>query len=360
VPVFSQYESSVKRISFFMKDCLKIAVRIILGLFLFISQVRAQNSGKLWNSPLQIVSQPQGRFSFVIIGDRTGAGPDSWGIFDRAVADVNRLKPDFAVDIGDVIEGASDPQMIHNQWNEAMHHLDLLRVPLFLVPGNHDIFDPNSYTTWKELFGSTFQEFDYGGDKFILLNTEERFSGWQPPVGDPRSAVSDRDSAFENQRSEVRSQRSGSASRDSGFGIEQLSFIEQAIQNCPMVRRVFVFMHQPVWLFSGDLKNQWMTEETKLGGVSCSVFAGHLHLLAEEWRNGRRYCIVGPTGARLRFSANPTLGLLQHFTHITVMGDSVRVEFIASERTYPEATAVEAFEAGLKGFLLLRGKREGF
>ena len=114
-------------------------------------------------------------------------------------------------------------------------------------------------------------------------------------------------------------------------------------------------MHQPVWLFPGEMKSQWETEGPERSGIPYTVFAGHLHILAGERRNGAKYFILGPTGGNLKLAANPRLGLMQHITRVVVDGDSVRAEFLAAGRRMPESTAFDAYAMGLKTLLLMRG-----
>ena len=294
--------------------------RANLLILLWAAACLGQVNVRQWNSTEQLSPKPAGKYSFVIIGDRTGAGPDSWGVLDRAIREINGWRPDFAVHIGDVIEGGRGQAEIRGEWGEAFRHLAGLRVPLFLIPGNHDIPNAAGYQVWKALFGRTFQQFDYAGDRFVLLNTEE-----------------------------------GAGSIYAGFGDEQLALVDSTFRAAAGRGRVFIFMHQPAWLFSGDRKEQWSGVEPLLAGRPVRVFAGHLHLLAGTVRDGVPYCIVGPTGGKLRLAANPALGLVNHVTRVSVDGDSVCVEFSVSGRMLPEKAATDAYERGLKSFLLLRG-----
>jgi hypothetical protein len=260
------------------------------------------------------------KFSFAVLGDRTGGESESWKIFDRAVADINRLKPDFVVMIGDVIEGgASSLAQIEARWEEARSHLDSLRVPLFVVPGNNDIWDRTSYSVWKRVMGDTYLAFTYKGCRFILLNSEE-------------------------------SHGSGKL----GFGTRQMAFIEENIRQHGDVHQFFLFFHQPVWAFSGPLKSDWERIESFLEGKAYSVFAGHIHALGSKHRKGHRYLIVGPTGGKMRLPRNPMLGLFHHFTWIVVEGETSSVAFIEPGSIRSEGIAVKAYDRYLLGRLLLK------
>jgi Icc-related predicted phosphoesterase len=108
------------------------------------------------------------KFDFAIIGDKTGGGEQNWPIFDRAVEEINLLNPDFAMTIGDHIQGYSnDVNAVEKMWKEYMDHLSVLKMPVILVPGNHDISNTMMYNYWKEKLGKTYFSFNYKGCHFI-------------------------------------------------------------------------------------------------------------------------------------------------------------------------------------------------
>jgi predicted phosphodiesterase len=264
---------------------------------------------------------PQTRFSFAVIGDRTGAGSDSWSIFDRAVYELNLLRPDFCLMIGDLIEGRSDLGTVQQQWREAVPHLDSLHVPLLLIPGNHDISSQQSYSLWTERLGKPYYAFDYRGCHFLMLNTEEI-------QGDG----------------------------EDGFGSKQILFAEQDIRKNQFARHFFVFMHQPAWTLNGVFKTQWSRMESLLPTNGVTVVAGHVHTLAMTKQNGKIYLIVGPTGGKLRLERNPALGLFHHVTWFSVENGQSTVAFIEPGRIVSEKTAMDAYDLYLKGLLLLKGR----
>ncbi len=195
--------------------------------------------GREWNSPVQLTGKTPSSLRFVVIGDRTGSGPDSWGILDRAIAETNRLKPDFAVHIGDLISGGSSAAVLKTQWDEALRHLDSLQVPLFLVPGNHDISNPAGRAAWIERFGVTRQTFDFAGSRFILLDTES-----EAPSG------------------------------RGGLGPRQTAFLKQAARSGPQTETIFIFMHRPAWILDGPLNTEWESARPDSGAEPVLVFAG--------------------------------------------------------------------------------------
>ncbi len=86
------------------------------------------------------------KFSFAIIGDKTGGGLDKWHVFDRSIDEINTLKPDFAIMVGDLIQGdTSDLEQLAAEWQEFWQHESDLIVPFLPLPGNHDITNPVMY-----------------------------------------------------------------------------------------------------------------------------------------------------------------------------------------------------------------------
>jgi 3',5'-cyclic AMP phosphodiesterase CpdA len=280
----------------------------------------SQDRISLENQLKQLGTTSADRFSFAVIGDRTGAAPDSWGIFDKAIAELNGLRPDFCFMVGDLIEGGPDPSTLEDQWDEAARHVASLRCPLFLLAGNHDLPSAKAYAVWTRRVGKTYYAFEAMGCQFLVLNTEE-------------------------------AQGTG----ESGFGKKQLEFAERVLSAVPVGRPVFVLMHQPAWFGNGTLKTQWSRLEPLLPASTAAVIAGHLHALAMKKQNGRNYLIVGPTGAKLRMERNPAMGLVQHTTLITVENGRSTFLFIEPGRIFSEQTALEAYDRYLKGLLLLRG-----
>ena len=233
-------------------------------------------------------------FRFIIVGDRTGGGENEWPLFDRAMDEINLLQPDFAIMVGDAIQGYSqDPDEIASEWQDFHQHADRLQVPLFLLPGNHDISSPDMLRWWQAHIGRTYYSFDYKACHFLVLNTQEYW-----------------------------------LQNDSSIGAEQVRFAVEDLERNKEARHTFVFMHVPVW---DDPNNaDWKQIETALGNRSHTVFAGHTHRLTFERRQGSRFFIVGTTrGIELPRSEDmiPQLGLFPHYTQVAVDGDAAPGRF---------------------------------
>lgn len=112
-------------------------------------------------------------FKFVVLSDRTG-GHDP-GVFEAAIAQVNLLKPDFVINVGDLIEGyTEDIPKINQMWDEMDGILTKLDAPFFFCPGNHDVItDPElqQYIKRHGVNGRTYYSFNYRGSHFVVLDS---------------------------------------------------------------------------------------------------------------------------------------------------------------------------------------------
>ncbi len=247
------------------------------------------------------------KFHFAVIGDKTGGGEENWPVFDRAMGEVNRLRPDFAIMVGDMIQGyTDDSDEVRRQWDEFDEHAGRLDVPLMLVPGNHDIWGPRSYREWKRRLGPTYYSFDYRGCHFLVLNSEEdaRLDG----------------TTF-------------------GLGANQVRWALRDLADMPPSRHVFVFLHKPLFLMKGRMRDQWDEIEAALAAKPYIVFAGHHHNLTRYVRDDRRYFVVGPTGGSLRPKPEKVLGAFHHYTIVTVEGDRAHVALVEPGSVHVEDIA---------------------
>lgn len=86
----------------------------------------------------------------MIIGDRTG-GANAQGTFRLAIDQLNLLRPEFVINVGDSIEGYSDDKAkLNAEWDEFDGMLEQLKMPFFRTPGNHDIANDTAQEVWRE------------------------------------------------------------------------------------------------------------------------------------------------------------------------------------------------------------------
>jgi hypothetical protein len=195
-----------------------------------------------------------GRFQFAIVGDRTGRHRP--GIFEKGIAKLNLLRPEFVMSVGDLIEGyTKDEGEIDQQWDEIESFTSKLDAPFFYVPGNHDLSNPIQAKKWQQRFGPSYYHFVYRNVLFLAVNTY-----------DPEQKISP----------------------------EQIASIEKALKENAGVRWTCVFMHEPLW----DYKQPtgWAEVEALLKDRPYTVFAGHYHTYTKYVRHDRKYFVLATTG----------------------------------------------------------------
>lgn len=289
---------------------------IILLLGLIIStEVSAQAPVFPEGTPLieRPFTEDPDKFTFAIIGDKTGGGLDKWHVFDRAIDEINILKPDFAIMVGDLIQGdTTSVERLDEEWKEFWEHQSNLVIPFLPLPGNHDITNPIMYDYWKRNIGRTYSAFTYKDCLFLMLNTEE----WHAIDGEWTN----------------------------WFGEEQIEYVKSQLTQHSNVRHTFVLLHRPLWL---QKDSGWELIETALGEREYTVFAGHYHNLTLHTRNDRRYFVLGATGGGFTPKDVKEIGAFDHYSLVTVDDKDVNIAIIEPGNIYPANISVAAFKAKL-------------
>ena len=96
--------------------------------------------------------------------------------FERAVKQINRLKPGFVVICGDLVNRANDDSFA--DFNRIKAGLD---VPCYCVAGNHDIGNEptvESLARYRDVVGKDYYALDHQGYRLVIANTQL----WKSPV----------------------------------------------------------------------------------------------------------------------------------------------------------------------------------
>ena len=242
------------------------------------------------------------QFRFAIVGDRTGL--HRAGVFEKGLADLNLLRPDFVMSVGDLIEGyTKDENEIDQEWHEIQSFTAKLDAPFFYVPGNHDLSNEIQKKKWHDRFGPAYYHFVYKNVLFLCLNTY-----------DPESKLSP----------------------------AQIACVQKALAENKNVRWTCVFMHEPLW----DYKQPtgWDAVEKSLSDRPYTVFAGHYHTYTKYVRHDRKYIVLATTGGGWKDGATaPELGAFDHITWVTMMPDAgPRVANIELNAIHDEDVRTEA------------------
>lgn len=228
-------------------------------------------------------------FTFAVLGDNRG---DSLGnqspIFLRILRELSKESPALVFNTGDLINGFKEDEEagLRQMWKGYKAATAKLGVPVFNVPGNHDVFNQLSSRLWKEYMGASYYSFDRGPARFIALDTE---------------------------------------TEPSRLSAEQFRWLEKQLAGAGE-RNVFVFFHQPLFPVDGHIGSsldKYPQERDRLHELFVrhrknikGIFQGHEHLYSFEERDGVPYYITGGGGAELYVP--PELGGFYHYLLVRV------------------------------------------
>ena len=293
----------------------------------FSYDANAFSDAKPWTSE-DFKDNPE-NFQFIVVGDRTG-GANVEGTFDLAADQIRLLQPEFAINVGDLIEGYSDdPTELHAEWDEVDAMLARIEVPFFRTPGNHDIANTVAQEVWRERFGATYYSFVYGDTLFLVLDSED------PPRVAPegmkakielynRLQTEDPEQA-KTMLAEFMSDESVVA----GLAIQvefdeaQTEFIRDALAQNPDVRWTFLFLHEPAWENPSD---SFKAIQEMLKDRDHTFIAGHLHYYDYDDIDGHEHITMGPAGASFH-QEGP--GNVDHIMWVTMTDDGPEIANIA-------------------------------
>jgi hypothetical protein len=235
--------------------------------------------------PLQVTAESEFTgypVRFAITSDRTGGHVP--GIHGQIAAEVERMKPDFLMTVGDMIEGyVDDSARIVGEWKEYDSVMGVIKCPIHFTPGNHDIWSDLSERLYRQERGEPYYSFDHRGLHFVVLDVSRSDSSEDIPD-------------------------------------EQVAWLADDLQKSQSAAHTFVFFHKPFWYESvADNKPDTLHSLFVKYGVD-AVFSGHYHDYAAGDYDGIRYTMLGSSGAETE--PGPT-GLEYHFMWVTVASTGI-------------------------------------
>jgi len=246
---------------------------------------------------------------FVVISD---TNPDFWhqtdfSVFEREIEQINHLKPDLVINLGDLIYGYG-VKGTRRQWERYLGVIKKFEVPYYQIPGNHDIFNKKSREIYLDIFNKTYFSFTLEKVHFVLINDLE--DGEWGKIGE-----------------------------------EQFRWLKQDLAGTGW-NMAFVFVHIPVWdMKARRVKMEWrhfwfekvhpLIKEAKVK----AVFAGHTHRFGPtRTYDGVRYYIAGGGGPKL----HPLFvrrGGENFFLLVEVKGQNFCVSVVTRNRVMEEKEA---------------------
>ncbi|MDH5345356.1 MAG: metallophosphoesterase [Gammaproteobacteria bacterium] len=233
-----------------------------------------------------------GKFTFAIHSDLTGGERD--GIYEVAIAQLNLLRPEFVINVGDLVEGGDDIAVVERQWDAFDERANRARAPVFYVAGNHDRTGELMQGVWDRRIGPGYYHFRYRDTLFLVLDTEDNTPDRTREIHELReyalqfADAGDWDRFRETPYSNIPENRAGNITE------KQSRYMVDAINENADVRWTFLFMHKAPWLRE-DLTTFTAIEDA-LSGRPYTVFHGHVHAYAYEKRRGRDYIQLATTG----------------------------------------------------------------
>jgi 3',5'-cyclic-AMP phosphodiesterase len=227
-------------------------------------------------------SAPQS-FGFIILGDRTGETEP--GIYEQVWREAAAANPAFVVGVGDTIQGLNDAKA-GAEWRSVEQLLaPWRRIPLYLAPGNHDI--------WSAASGRLFEQhahhpphysFDYAQAHFTVLDN----------------------------------------SRTGQFTADEMAFLESDLKAHAAQPLKFIVSHRPSWIFHaavGDPAFPLHQLATRYGVDY--IIAGHLHQMLHYRLDAIDYVSMVSSGGHLRDSKKYQDGWFFGYAAVDVHGSEV-------------------------------------
>ena len=219
-------------------------------------------------------------FSFVFLGDRTGETVA--GVYEQVWSEVAKARPAVVVSIGDTIQGGDDATA-EAEWKAVKRLFG--QVPLYLAPGNHDVWSAKSAELYEKYSGHPLHySFDHAQAHFTILDN----------------------------------------SRGDNLTESEMAFLESDLAAHARQPVKFIVSHRPSWIINVAFGNPQfpLHQLAKRYGVKY-VIAGHVHQLIHADVDGVTYLSLPSAGGHLRASEKYEDGWFFGYTRVEVNGTDV-------------------------------------
>jgi hypothetical protein len=254
--------------------------------------------------------QEKDAFTFVVFGDRTGGPVDGVSVLADAVRDTNLLEPDLVMTVGDLINGYNEAPLWMEQMKEFKAIMDKLICPWFPVAGNHDTYwrdRDNSGdgkpvgehdTNYEMHFGPLWYAFEHKNSWFIALYSDET----NPATGE----------------------KNFNKPENHTMTPEQFNWLKETLVKAKGADHVFLFLHHPRWIGGNNYAESWapVHQLLKEAGNVTAVFAGHIHYMRYDPKDGIEYVTLATVGGG-QSGRVPEAGYLHQYHVVTVRKEQV-------------------------------------
>ena len=233
------------------------------------------------------------QFTFAIITDLNGG--ERPGIFEVAINQLNLLRPEFILSVGDLIDGGTeDRDQLTREWDSFDNRAAKAVAPFFHLGGNHDLTNVTMRDVWTECYGPRYYHFIYKGVLFLMMDSEDYNETRMQEIYEARAKALEilagpepekyPDSEYFNMPERLTGEISN----------EQSDYFEKVIAENQDVRWTFVLMHKPVW--KREVKGGLERVESALVNRQYTLINGHFHSYSYDQENGKDYIMLGTTG----------------------------------------------------------------
>jgi predicted phosphodiesterase len=254
---------------------------------------------------------PSDSSRFAILGDRTGEAQP--GVYEQVWKEVAAENPAFVLSVGDTIQGMND-RSAEAEWREAEQMLKpFRRYPLYLVPGNHDIWSAESERLFeKYATHPAHYSFDYGQAHFTVLDN----------------------------------------SRSDELAAAELAFLETDLKAHAGQPLKIIVSHRPSWLVNVALRNPKFAlhQLARRYGVQY-VIAGHVHQMLHLALDGVTYVSMPSSGGHLRLSGAYEDGWFFGYAMVVVHGNSVDFRIQELGSPHGEGRTTKLTDWGMAGLV---------
>ena len=209
---------------------------------------------------------PAKAFTFLQISDShvgfaKPANPDAAATYREAVSKIVAMpvKPDFIIHTGDITQLSKD-----QEFDDAEQIIKAAGLPVFHVPGEHDMLDEGAGKAYLDRFGkgtkgAGWYSFDHKGVHFVaLINVVNLKAGGM-----------------------------------GNLGADQLEWLAKDLAALPASQPIVVFAHIPLWTvyaewgWGTDDAAQALTYLKRFGSVT--VLNGHIHQITQKVEGNIRF-----------------------------------------------------------------------
>lgn len=238
-------------------------------------------------------TQPGDRFSFAVIGDLNSG--ERAGVLEVAVEQINLLRPEFILSIGDLVEGGTeDTVQLKKEYDHFDERMSKAQAPIFHLGGNHDLTNPVMRKFWEKRYGKRYYHFIFKNVLFLVLDSEDYPEERMWKIYRERKRAIQLLDSGKIELAQLTEYYRMPERVTGEISEAQSAYFERVIVAHPEVRWTFVLMHKPVWQRTG--KGSMERIEAALGNRKFTVLNGHQHKYSYTERNQHDYMMMGTTG----------------------------------------------------------------